>query len=593
MSISSAAELAKVLGAKKVGSEYLCQCPAHGDDTASLTFKDGDVVPVVVNCKANCSQEDVLNQLLWQFGVDLKRDSGSNGNGKPKVVESYHYEDWDGSLLYVKDRYEPKDFRLRRPNGNGGWIYKMGDTKEVIYRLPVVKKAITDGSTVYVVEGEKDVHSVERLGLTATCNAYGAGKDKSKWRAYHADFLKGVKDVVVLRDYDDAGESHAKAVTESIKALGIPVRVVELPGLTKGQDISDWLAQGGTKEQLLELVAQTQSQVTESAITPFNPETAQHLMKQNFEPPRWAIDDLLPEGLTILAGAPKLGKSWLALDIALCISRGEKVLGDYGTNKGEVLYLALEDSDRRLQRRLSTIADEERLCDNAALFLETEIPGMMGGGIAALEGWLAQHPDCRLVIIDTLARFIPASMAGVNAYKADYDIIARLQTLATKHRIALLIIHHVRKMQSKDVFDEISGSNGIAGPADANWVLKRARTETVGTLTVTGRDIEEMQFSAEFDKESCRWTLLGDARQTDRRKNLVALHKRFGDGPFTFATAKEVLGVSLAHSKRIIGALVSSGHVVRLDEKSGKAFQFRLADKWVNTLPEVSTDDAA
>lgn len=315
----------------------------------------------------------------------------------------------------------------------------------------------------------------------------------------------------------------------------------------------------------------------------FDPGTVQDLMGKTFAPARWAIEDLLPEGLTIFAGAPKMGKSFLSLDIGLAVSHGDKVLGDYQASKGQVLYAALEDSERRLQTRLTAIAEEEKTTGNTNFFYTTRIPGMAAGGLTVLEQWLTSHPDCRLVIIDTLAKFVPASEKGANAYHADYAVASSLQSFALKHEIALLMVHHVRKQKAEDVFDEVSGSNGYTGAADAVWVLKRNRTETYGTLTVTGRDIEENKFAAEFDRESHRWALLGDERQATRRKNLVALSEHFGTGDFTFDEARQPLQSSLAHAKRIIGELETGGYAIR-GEKRGRAYTFRLTEKFADMV---------
>lgn len=590
MQISSASDLAHVLGSRRVGSEYLENCPAHDDGKESLTYKDGDKVPVVFHCHAGCNPTDVMSQFRWVHGIDV----APKPEPTKRIVDTDAYHWWDGSVLYEKVRYEPKDFRLRKPDGAGGWIWKLAGAKEVLFRLPKIKEAIETGATVFVVEGEKDVKNLERLGLIATCNTHGASKDqaKPKWTDYHAKYLEGVKQVVVLPDNDAPGLAHARAVAQSLLRLKIPVKIVELPGLKDKQDVSDFLMRGGTREQIEQQATQTSDTLEMSwadavpvQAPVFEPMPVSALMSHNFEPPRWAIDDLLPEGLTILAGDPKIGKSWMALDIAVAISRGEKVLGEYDTTHGEVLYLALEDSERRLQGRLNAIADDDKTYQNRNLYYQTEIPPMMQGGIAALEHWLDAHPDCRLVIIDTLARFMPIAEKGVNAYQADYAVVSRLQKIALKYRIALVCVHHLRKSKTGDVFEAISGSSGITGPADANWVLQRPRTETVGKLTVTGRDIEEMALSAHFNKDTCRWTIEGDARQGARYERLVKLASRFGNQPFTHSLAVDALGVSIAHTKRIVSGLRQSGHLKQLDEKGAYgAYQFKLTDKMADQL---------
>ncbi|MDE1971367.1 MAG: AAA family ATPase, partial [Patescibacteria group bacterium] len=313
----------------------------------------------------------------------------------------------------------------------------------------------------------------------------------------------------------------------------------------------------------------------------FTVASTKELMAKEFEPLQWAIDDLLPEGLTILAGAPKLGKSWLSLDIALAVSRGEKVMGGYATNKGEVLYLALEDSERRLQSRLNVIAEEERTADNAELFCSPDFPNMLSGGLECLEEFLKAHPNCRLVIIDTLAKFLPPNERGSNAYQADYKVMGVLQKLAMTFGVAILGVHHVRKQKSSDAFDDVSGSAGITGAADSSWLLKRGRNETTGTLMVTGRDIEEAEFSAEFDKDNCRWKLLGDATQDKRRRHLQILHDAFQNEQFSRSSAETFLRLSTAQAKRVLASMYQSGYLTR--ESTGtvgkKTHHYRLTEK--------------
>lgn len=588
-------ELARLLGAKRVGDEFTYRCPSHDDNRASLTWKaePGHSKSLVMKCHTGCTFEQIADGFIWQHGIDINPPPPKNTERKKKIVSIDPYRDWDGTLAYEKIRFEPKDFRIRRPGPGDEHIWNMKGVRELLLRLPEIKVALESGQPIFVVEGEKDVRSLEGIGLVATCNTHGAGKDdsKPKWTDYHARFMKGPdgklkpKLVVVLADNDNAGRAHARAVAVSLRKLGIKVKVIDLPGLEEKGDVTDYLRKGGTKQHIIDLVKSTPEfrMENEAPAVDFEPQTLAQLMAKTFPSPRWAIEDLLPEGLTIMAGAPKLGKSWLCLDIGLAVSRGSMVLGDYQASRGEVLILALEDNERRLQNRFNTIASEDQTSHNAELYLTNEIPGMALGGITALDEWLQAHPECRLVIIDTLQKFIPVADKGTNAYQADYSVGSVLQKLAMKHGIALLVVHHMRKAKAGDALDEVSGSVGYTGAADAVWVFKRGRTENQGTLLVTGRDIEEMQFSAEFDSATCRWALLGDSRQVLRRQALVSLQGHFGNSGFTYDMARAPLGVSLAESKRKIAGLLTSGYVEKMTEKIGKAFQFRLTDKFADT----------
>ena len=162
---------------------------------------------------------------------------------KARVVACYDYRAEDGSLLFQVQRFEPKQFVQRRPDGDG-WQYKVKGTRQVPYRLPELVAAPLS-STVYIVEGEKDVDRLASLGLVATCNAGGAGK----WKSCHAEHLKD-RTVILIPDNDDAGREHVQKVAKSLKGIAAHVRILELPGLPEKGDVSDWLDTGGTLEQL-------------------------------------------------------------------------------------------------------------------------------------------------------------------------------------------------------------------------------------------------------------------------------------------------------------------------------------------------------
>lgn len=167
-----------------------------------------------------------------------------------KIVALYDYTDPDGTLLYQAVRYEPKDFKQRRPNGNGGWLWNLQGVWKVPYHVPALV-ASPEGGTVYVVEGEKDVHALEALGLVATCNAMGA----EKWLPEYSAWLVN-RHIVILPDNDAAGERHAMQVARSLTNVA-SVKVVTLPDLPDKGDVSDWIAAGGTGDKLAALVAAT------------------------------------------------------------------------------------------------------------------------------------------------------------------------------------------------------------------------------------------------------------------------------------------------------------------------------------------------
>lgn len=216
-------------------------CPVHESAKANFSVSDEDG-KILVKCHVGCSQEQVISALkarnLWP---------SRTGDRPPKfnVVKAYDYVDAAGKLVFQVCRLDPKDFRQRRPGGNGGWIWNMAGVNLVPYRLPDVLE--TD--TVFVVEGEKDADNLADLGLAATTNAGGAGK----WRTDYNRHFKG-KAVVIPPDNDVPGKAHAQSVAQQLHGVAASIKVVELPGLPEKGDVSDWLEAGGTAEQLLVLV---------------------------------------------------------------------------------------------------------------------------------------------------------------------------------------------------------------------------------------------------------------------------------------------------------------------------------------------------
>ena len=211
-------------------------------------------------------------------------------------------------------------------------------------------------------------------------------------------------------------------------------------------------------------------------------------------PIRFVVSGLLSQGLHVLAGAPKVGKSWLALHLCLCVVKG-KPIWELPVTKGDALYLCLEDSYSRIQKRLLDITDSAP--DN--LFFSTMSEKLRSGLEEQIEEFLAKHPDTNLVVIDTLQR-VRLVANDVNPYANDYRDLGVLKELADKHQIAIVLIHHLRKMNDDDPMNMISGTTGISGAADSGFVLRKdKRSSKTATLYCTGRDIEYRELSLEFD----------------------------------------------------------------------------------------------
>lgn len=220
-------------------------------------------------------------------------------------------------------------------------------------------------------------------------------------------------------------------------------------------------------------------------------------------PVEWVVPDLIPEGLTILAGKPKIGKSWMSLGIAAEVARGGEYL-DRPLQQGKALYLALEDTLGRLKRRLAKVLAGAPFPKD--LRVETLWP-KSPDGTKQIQAFMEKHPDTRLVIIDTLAKIRhEAGDRQKGTYQDDYTALQGLKQVADHYGIAIVVIHHLRKSAADDALDEVSGTTGLSGAADTILVLKQELMEG------RGRDLEEdVAYDMVFDRESCRWQIVGDS----------------------------------------------------------------------------------
>lgn len=238
--------------------------------------------------------------------------------------------------------------------------------------------------------------------------------------------------------------------------------------------------------------------------------SAVDLQVKEIPPVKFAVEGLLPAGLNMIAAPSKYGKSWMVLDMCLSVAAGRRFLG-YATNKTGCLYLALEDSERRLKSRMNKV-----LADRPAptgFYYATSAHDMDNGLFDELEGFLRVHPDTGLIVIDTFQKVRGAVHGREGAYAGDYREMSRLKTFADSHALALLLVHHLRKMLDPgDPFAMISGTTGIMAAGDTTLVLtKESRNAETATLSVTGRDVESSETVLKFNTDTCRWVNLGNA----------------------------------------------------------------------------------
>jgi ribosomal protein L37AE/L43A len=260
-------------------------------------------------------------------------------------------------------------------------------------------------------------------------------------------------------------------------------------------------------------------------------QSAHELLAQEFPPIKWIIPDILPEGCTVFASKPKMGKTWVGLGIAISVAAGGFALGRYRVEDGEVLYLALEDGDRSLQSRLKRLKGDSDVWTHR-LDYQTSWRRVDDGGLDDLGAWIEAHSRARLIVIDTLKRVRAPRRPNRSLYDEDYEALSGLADLAHKYNVGILVLYHLRKMPGgDDPYDEISGSTGLTAAPDTLMVLRRTRGESEAALHITGRDVPDVGFALKFDAVTATWCVTGDLDEQRRSKARRELLEVLAAGP--------------------------------------------------------------
>ena len=244
--------------------------------------------------------------------------------------------------------------------------------------------------------------------------------------------------------------------------------------------------------------------------------TAIDLQKKELSPITYYVQDILPQGLTLVCSTPKMGKSWLALDLCLSICNGTPFLG-HTTKKGDCLYLALEDNQHRLKERMNKLLGYNNAPAN--LIYSIDCNNLANGFINQLENILKEKPSINVIVIDTLQRVRGISKC-TSIYAQDYEDLSKIKKFADEHKLCVVVIHHTRKGNDiTDIFEKVSGTNGITGTADTTWIIhKKDRFQDETILSVIGRDVEANEYIMEFDKENCKWRMISTIEESEENK---------------------------------------------------------------------------
>src|SRR5260221_4773450 len=441
--------LAHLKGVRSSLRGWKACCPAHADHQPSLSIGLGEQGQVLLKCFAGCSLERIVEAMGLTI-TDLFPAATSTQEGQGTVSGQTRQP-----MLTLLD------LALAAREGSR---WNKGEGKIVPYGLEQLDEARQAGYLV-LVEGESDCWTLWYQGFPALGlpGAEMAG-------TLEESALVGIDRLYIVQEPDAAGASFVKAITERLaawqwqgKALVIRLPDAKDPNELHKQDRKGFRAAFQRTLEQAEPPSFRHAQ-PESLLSQQKPGifSLQDLLSWELPPVRWAVPDILPEGLTLLAGKPKQGKSWLALSVALSIAAGGVALGAQPVTQGDVLYLALEANARRLQARAKQL-----------LASMTDVPGGME---FALE-WP------RLVVIDTWAKVAPPSgERRCSQYAGDYEALTPLKRLADTYHVSILAVHHLRKTGSSDVLDEITGSTGMTGARHGGLILNRERGQSEATL---------------------------------------------------------------------------------------------------------------
>lgn len=488
-------------GVKQCGDgQYMARCPCHDDRKQSLSIGRGEK-GVVLKCQAGCDTRDVIARV----GIrprDLFYDAETKTTERPQVVAIYEYP---GGVQ--KLRRSDKSFTWRRPDGKGGWIYNRQGVPHSLY----IAGTLTN--FVVVTEGEKDADNLHRLGFDAVSGADGAGP--GKWRREYTEQLRGCT-VTIFPDNDAVGRAYAEETAAALHGVAARVRLCDLstvwPEIPEHGDASDFISKFGD-EEACKLIADLAANTPDWTPAPptdifqeFGFYSVPDLTEEERRPPEFIIEGMVPCGMTFLSGAPKIRKSFMALQMASAVATGSPFLG-HATTKCDVAYLDLEGSKSRISFRAARMSNH--IPGN--VFVTNTITERLADGLVdKLRQLHRARPSIRLIIVDTYSRARGSYKApGANAYDADVALLEPVQRMALEENIALLFVHHDKKNAglASDSFERLSGTMGLSGSSDCviNLVADGKRFDGKATMEYTPRDAKGGEMHLVFDDRFGEW----------------------------------------------------------------------------------------
>lgn len=413
----------------------------------------GGVLDLIMH-KRGCEKKLAVAWLSETFPQDI-----APANPSRRITAVYPYVNASAALLFEVVRFEPKDFRQRRPDGAGGYHWNLKGVEPTLYRLPDVLRAISENERVYIVEGEKDADHLAELGLVATCNPGGAGK----WKPQLSAILKGAR-VAIIPDNDDVGIEHAETIARHLHGLAANVKMLTLGEQGRKADASDWLSRGGSVDELVEITANALDWRPN-----FKPRFPIVWFGQEdmAAPLRWLVRGLMIEGgVSVVFGPPKSSKTFVTLDLALHVAHGRDWYG-LRVKAGGVVYVCGEGA-AGVRQRMKAWRKEKDGNASAPFALVPQSINLFDGEeeldrlIADINGVADPMGEAvKLVVLDTLSRMIGS---GDEDKARDINVVVRsAERIQRETGAHVMIVHH----SGKDRDRGMRGSNALLGAVDA------------------------------------------------------------------------------------------------------------------------------
>lgn len=564
--------VSKLERVKGSGEKFTARCPAHDDRKNSLSVREIDG-KILIKCFAYCSTEAILRAMNLTF-KDLFNENPDEKTKQKKVTATYDYCDEDGNLLYQNVRFEPKGFCHRRFE-NGEWKYSLNGTRRVPYRLQELIHALEENPScqILLTEGEKDCDKLRELGFVAS--------SFKNWKKEFNQFIK-FANIIVLADHDRSGHKQADEAARFFLDDLKPIKLIDLffdehlPD-KNGKDVSDWLELGHSAEELQEIIKASKmhypdkklksNEVEPTNETSFRLTKISDLLAEPEEEVSFIWDKTLPAGgFSITSAKPKVGKSTVARNLAVKVSKGEEFLGR-STAKGKVIYFALEEKRSEVARHFRVMN-----ADGDILFYSGATPE---NALEKLAGTIAEH-EPTLVIIDPLSRILRVS--DFNDYGKMARALEPFIDLARKTGCHILALHHDSKMD-RSGGDAILGSTALFGAVDCHVQLRRKdKTRIISTTQRYGEDLPETII--ELDEDTGLIEQKGDLQTAlliDMKEKILS--EIAADEEITEAEIKERVGTKGITSKAI-RELCDEQRLFRYGEgKRGNPYFYRKKPK--------------